>query len=55
MKIVILILAFMSGVGASIKKSASDIEKIKAHHELNEYQKYPNLLPEVEIVAPAQK
>ncbi|WP_157593720.1 hypothetical protein [Pontibacter actiniarum] len=54
MKIVILILAMMSGMGASIKKSADDMKKIKAHHELNEYKSYPNLLPEVEIVAPSK-
>ncbi|CAM3382502.1 hypothetical protein POKO110462_00135 [Pontibacter korlensis] len=53
MKIVILIFAIMTGMGASIKKSATDLSEVKKRHELNEYRGYPNLLPEVEIVAPA--
>lgn len=51
MKIVIVILAMMTGMGASIKKSASDMKQIQARHELRSYETYPNLLPEVEIVA----
>ncbi|WP_299760155.1 hypothetical protein [uncultured Pontibacter sp.] len=53
MKIVILILAMMTGMGASIKQSAKEMEQVKKRLELNEYKSYPNLLPEVEIVAPA--
>ncbi|WP_266203479.1 hypothetical protein [Pontibacter kalidii] len=55
MKIVIVILALMTGMGASIKKSADEMEQVKKRIELNEYKRYPNLLPEVEIVAPALK
>lgn len=51
MKIIILLFAFMIGVGASIKKQADDIEDLKARAELNEFKTYPNLLPEVEIIA----
>ncbi|GAB3200352.1 hypothetical protein ABID22_003567 [Pontibacter aydingkolensis] len=51
MKIVILLFAFLFGFGATVKKSASDQEKIQQRAELNEYKSYPNLLPEVEIVA----
>jgi hypothetical protein len=55
MKIVIVILALMTGMGASIKKSAEEMEQAQKRLELNEYRHYPNLLPEVEIVAPAMK
>ncbi|WP_170866152.1 hypothetical protein [Pontibacter flavimaris] len=55
MKIVIVILALMTGMGASIKKSAEEMEQAQKRLELNEYRHYPNLLPEVEIVAPALK
>ncbi|WP_181163647.1 hypothetical protein [Pontibacter mangrovi] len=53
MKIVILILAIMTGMGASIKKSATEQKEVQKRLELNEYKSYPNLLPEVEIIAPA--
>ncbi|CAM3382884.1 hypothetical protein POKO110462_00140 [Pontibacter korlensis] len=52
MKIVILILAIFLAVGATIKKSASDIKEVSARLELNEYKSHPNLLPVVEVVAP---
>ena len=55
MKIVIVIFAMLSGMGASIKQSAKEMEKVQRRLELSEYQSYPNLLPEVEIVAPALK
>ncbi|GHA65706.1 hypothetical protein [Pontibacter akesuensis] len=52
MKIVILIFACMAGMSASIQKSAKDVQEIQSRHELREYKAYPNLLPQVEIVAP---
>ncbi|WP_158607173.1 hypothetical protein [Pontibacter oryzae] len=52
MKIVILIFLFAIGVGASVKKSAEDIKEISVRQELNQLKSLPNLLPEVEIVAP---
>ena len=55
MKIVIVILAMLTGMGASVKESAKEIERVQKRLELNEYKNYPNLLPEVEIVAPAVK
>lgn len=51
MKIVILIFAFMTGMGATVQKSAKDMEQLRKRQELNEYKHYPNMLPEVEIVA----
>lgn len=53
MKIVILIFVFIIGVGASVKKSADDIKEISVRQELNQLKNLPNLLPEVEIVAPS--
>ncbi|WP_276498562.1 hypothetical protein [Pontibacter litorisediminis] len=55
MKIVIVILALMTGMGATIKQSAKEMEQVKNRLELNEYRNYPNLLPVVEITAPALK
>lgn len=54
MKIVILLFAFVASMGANIHKSAKDVKEINARQELSQYKAYPNLLPEVEIVAPAQ-
>ncbi|WP_439880662.1 hypothetical protein ACSX1A_16085 [Pontibacter sp. MBLB2868] len=51
MKIIILLLAFVFGFGATVKRSSDDIKKIKTRTEINQYKTYPNLLPEVEIVA----
>ncbi|GAB3824346.1 hypothetical protein [Pontibacter rugosus] len=52
LKIVILIFACMAGMGATIQKSAKDVQQINARQELKEYKAYPNLLPEVVITAP---
>ncbi|MEJ8801408.1 hypothetical protein [Pontibacter sp. H249] len=54
MKIVILLFAMMFGFGASVKKSADDQKEMQKRAELNEYKSYPNMLPEVEIVAERQ-
>jgi len=54
MKLIILLFAMLFGFGASVKKSADDIKVLSAQHELNQYKKYPNLLPEVEIVTAQQ-
>jgi uncharacterized membrane protein len=51
MKIIILLFVFIFGFGATVKKSAEDLKELQARAELNQYQDYPNLLPEVEIVA----
>ncbi|MFD2514145.1 hypothetical protein ACFSRY_09730 [Pontibacter locisalis] len=51
MKIIILLFALVFGFGATVKKSSDDLKEIKVRAELNEYKTYPNLLPEVEIVA----
>lgn len=51
MKIIILLLAFVFGLGANLKKQANDIKELKTRAEINDYRTYPNLLPEVEIVA----
>ncbi|MCJ8165427.1 hypothetical protein MKJ04_11285 [Pontibacter sp. E15-1] len=51
MKIIILLFAFAFGFGASVKKSADDLKEIAERNEIREYQQYPNMLPEVEIVA----
>ena len=51
MKILILLFAFILGFGASVKKSSDDLKEIKERTEINEYKSYPNLLPEVQIVA----
>jgi hypothetical protein len=52
MKILILLIALVLGFGATIKRSASDLKEISQRTEINSYKSYPNLLPEVEIVAP---
>ncbi|GAB3824350.1 hypothetical protein [Pontibacter rugosus] len=52
MKIIILILAFIAGVGFTIKQSANEMKEIAARQELSKYKGQPNLLPEVKIVAP---
>ena len=54
MKIIVLLFAFLFGFGATVKKSADDMKKMQQRAELNEYKTYPNLLPEVEIVAEKQ-
>lgn len=51
MKVIILLFAMLFGFGATVKKSADDIKVSSAKQELNRYKTYPNLLPEVEIVA----
>ena len=51
MKIIVLLFAFLFGFGATVKKSADDMKAMQERAELNEYKTYPNLLPEVEIVA----
>ncbi|MEJ8803770.1 hypothetical protein [Pontibacter sp. H249] len=51
MKIVLLIFAFIFGLGASVKKQANDIKELHVRAEINEFKSYPNLLPVVEIVA----
>ena len=51
MKIVILLFAFVFGFGANVKKSADDLREISRRNQVKQYQHYPNLLPEVEIVA----
>ncbi|MBX0334423.1 hypothetical protein K3G39_14365 [Pontibacter sp. HSC-14F20] len=56
MKIIILLFALVLGFGATCKKTADDIRVSAAKHELQQEQRelrsYPNLLPEVLIVAP---
>lgn len=54
MKIIVLLFAFVFGFGATVKKSANDMKEMQKRTELNEYKSYPNLLPEVEIVAERQ-
>jgi hypothetical protein len=51
MKIIILLFAFVFGFGATVKKSSDDLREIKSRIEINDYRNYPNLLPEVKIVA----
>ncbi|WP_181163646.1 hypothetical protein [Pontibacter mangrovi] len=52
MKIVLLIFVILLALGATIKKSAADMEQVSARLELNQYKNQPNLLPVVEVVAP---
>ncbi|MFD2246875.1 hypothetical protein [Pontibacter ruber] len=53
MKIVILLLAFTMGMGATIKKTSKDIQEAAARaQETYELREYPNVLPVVEVVAP---
>lgn len=56
MKILILLFAIMLGFGATCKKTADDVRvtaaKYKHQQELKELRSYPNLLPEVVVVAP---
>ena len=55
MKIIILLFALVIGFGATCKKTADDIKVTAAKYKLQQEQKelrsYPNLLPEVLIVA----
>ncbi|WP_242921961.1 hypothetical protein [Pontibacter liquoris] len=51
MKLIILLFAMLFGFSASVKKSADDMKAISARIELNHYQNYPNMLPEVQVVA----
>ncbi|MDX5422365.1 MAG: hypothetical protein LPK14_08940 [Hymenobacteraceae bacterium] len=51
MKIIILLFAFVFGFGATVKRTASEMEEMNKRMELNEYKHHPNMLPEVEIVA----
>lgn len=51
MKLIILLFAMLFGFGTVVKKTADDIKVAGATQELNQYKAYPNLLPEVEIVA----
>ncbi|GAA4422714.1 hypothetical protein GCM10023188_00620 [Pontibacter saemangeumensis] len=51
MKILILLFAFTFGFGANVKKSIDDVKEISKRNQVKEYNKYPNLLPVVEIVA----
>lgn len=53
MKIVILLLAMLLGFGATVRKSVDDAKEISIKHELSKYKHLPNMLPEVEIVAPS--
>lgn len=56
MKLIILLFAIVLGFGATFKKTADDIKVTAAKYKLQQEQKelrsYPNLLPEVVIVAP---
>ncbi|GHA65698.1 hypothetical protein [Pontibacter akesuensis] len=52
MKIVLLILAIILGMGLTIKQSAKEVQEIAARQELSKYKGQPNLLPMVEVVAP---
>ncbi len=56
MKIIILLFAIVLGFGAIGKKTAADVQVTAAKYKLEQEQKelrsYPNLLPEVLIVAP---
>lgn len=56
MKIIILLFAIMLGFGATCKKTAADVKataaKYKIQQEQRELRNYPNVLPEVLIVAP---
>ena len=52
MKLIILLIAIVLGFGATVKKSVDDVKAISFKYELNKYRTYPNLLPEVKIVAP---
>ncbi|SIT88430.1 hypothetical protein [Pontibacter indicus] len=56
MKIIILLFAIVLGFGAATKKTSSDMRESAAKHKLQQEQRelrnYPNLLPEVLIVAP---
>lgn len=56
MKIIILLFAIVLGFGATFKKTADDVKvtasKYKMQQEQKELRSYPNLLPEVVILAP---
>ncbi|WP_461489084.1 hypothetical protein [Pontibacter sp. HJ8] len=56
MKIIILLFALVIGFGATCKKTADDVNttasKYKKQQELREFRTYPNLLPEVMVLAP---
>jgi len=52
MKLIILLLAIVLAFGATVKKSATDMKAINFKKELSEFKYYPNLLPEVRIIAP---
>jgi hypothetical protein len=51
MKIIILLFAFIFALGASFKKSASEMKEISTRQELSQYKHHGNLLPTVEVVA----
>lgn len=52
MKLIILLLAIVLGFGAIGKKTVDDVNAIKSQNEILKLKIYPNLLPEVNIIAP---
>ena len=52
MKIIVLLFAIALALGATIKKSAADLQEISTRQELNLYRHQGNMLPVVEVVAP---
>jgi hypothetical protein len=51
MKIIVLLFALLLALGATFKKSASEMKEMNTRQELNQYKHHGNLLPTVEIVA----
>ncbi|MBB6609754.1 hypothetical protein H7F15_01775 [Pontibacter sp. Tf4] len=51
MKIIVLLLAFAFASAFAFKKAADDVRNIAAQQELKQLEKYPNLLPVVDVVA----
>ncbi len=51
MRIVVLLAALIVAFVLGAKEYIDDAQKLKAQQELNEVEHYPNLLPEVEVVA----
>ncbi|MEJ8758400.1 hypothetical protein WG947_15410 [Pontibacter sp. H259] len=51
MKIIVLLLALFVAFGFAVKQSAENVKEITIEQEMKELQKYPNLLPVVEVVA----
>lgn len=51
MRLVLLLLALLVCFGLTCRQTAKDMKRIVIEKELKEYQKLPNVLPVVEVVA----